>query len=86
MNDHSDYAMIEAKLHEGMYPGNRHKCRRDVGRIAGGCLAAGRITAQEADALRELAISLSSDGAKLGTREWDEGVSFGRRQIGRAHV
>ena len=80
MNDYSDYAMIEAKLHEGMYPGNRHKCRRDVGRIAGGCLAAGRITAQEADALRELAISLSSDGAKLGTREWDEGVSFGRRQ------
>ena len=82
MNDYAmnDYAMIEAKLHEGMYRGNRHKCRRDVGRIAGGCLAAGRITSDECDSLRDLAVSLSSDSKTLGEREWNEGVAFGRRQ------
>ena len=80
MNEHSDYAMIEAKLREGMYPGNRHRCRRDVGRIAGGCLAAGRITPAECDSLGEIAVSLSSDSKTLGEREWNEGVSFGRRQ------
>ena len=76
----ADYRMIEKKLHDGMYIGNRHKCRRDVGRIAGGLLAAGRISTDEADRLRDLAVSLSSDGAKLGTREWDEAISFGQKQ------
>ena len=47
MNEYSDYGMVEAKLHEGMYDGNMHACLRDVGRIAGGCFAAGRLTQDE---------------------------------------
>ena len=42
MSEYSDYGMVEAKLHDGMYDGNMHACLRDVGRIAGGCFAAGR--------------------------------------------
>ncbi len=80
MEGYSDYSMVEGKLREGMYPGNRHKCRRDVGRIAGGLLAAGRLSSSEVDALRALAVSLSSDSKKLGEREWNEGVSFGSKQ------
>ena len=30
MEEYSDYSMVEGKLRDGMYPGNRHKCRRDV--------------------------------------------------------
>ena len=80
MEGYSDYSMVEGKLREGMYPGNRHKCRRDIGRIAGGLLAAGRLSSSEVDALRALAVSLSSDSKKLGEREWNEGVSFGSKQ------
>ncbi len=80
MSEYSDYGMIEQKLREGMYVGNRHKCRRDVGRIAGGCLASGRISEEESVALRKLALSLSSDGERLGAREWDEAVAYGCRQ------
>lgn len=80
MEEYSDYSMVEGKLRDGMYPGNRHKCRRDVGRIAGGLLAAGRLSSSEVDALRALAVSLSSDSKKLGEREWNEGVSFGSKQ------
>ena len=36
--EYSDYQMIEEKIRQGMTPGTRHKTRRDVGRIAGGCL------------------------------------------------
>lgn len=75
-----DYQTIEQKLHEGMYKGNRHRCRRDVGRMAGGYLAAGRISPREADVLKQLAVSLSSDGKKVGTAEWDEAISFGQKE------
>ena len=79
MSEYSDYGMVEAKLHEGMYDGNMHACLRDVGRIAGGCLAAGRLTQDELDALRRLAVSLCRNKAQ-GERKWDEAVSFGRKQ------
>ena len=72
--------MLEEKIREGMWQGNRHVCRRDVGRIVGGCLAAGRISQDEADRLRELAVSLSSDGEYIGTKEWNEAVNFGTKQ------
>lgn len=78
--DYSDYDMIEAKIREGMYKGNRHRCRRDVGRIAGGLLAAHRLSQTEVDRLGAIAIELSSDSKTLGEREWNEGVSFGVKQ------
>ena len=80
MTNYSDYSMLEGKIRQGMVKGTRHLTRRDVGRIVGGCLASGRITASEADSLRSLAIQLSSDGEYLGTKEWDEAVAFGREQ------
>ena len=79
MSDYSDYGMVEAKLREGMYDGNMHACLRDVGRIAGGCFAAGRLTQDELDSLKDLAVSLSRNKAQ-GARKWDEAVSFGRKQ------
>lgn len=79
MSGYSDYGMVEAKLHEGMYEGNMHVCLRDVGRIAGGCRAAGRLTDAELASLKALAVSLSVNVAE-GERKWDEAVEFGRGQ------
>ncbi len=79
MSEYSDYGMVEAKLHDGMYDGNMHACLRDVGRIAGGCFAAGRLSPDELDSLRNLAISLSRNKS-LGARKWDESVAFGQKQ------
>lgn len=79
MSEYSDYSMVEAKLREGMYDGNMHACLRDVGRIAGGCHAAGRLTDSELESLKSLAVSLSRNKAQ-GGRKWDEAVAFGRNQ------
>lgn len=79
MSEYSDYGMVEAKLREGMYDGNMHACLRDVGRIAGGCHAAGRLTDAELESLKSLAVSLSHNKAQ-GERKWDEAVAFGKRQ------
>ena len=79
MNEYSDYGMVEAKLHEGMYDGNMHACLRDVGRIAGGCFAAGRLTQDELDSLKDLAVSLCRNKSQ-GERKWNEAVAFGQRQ------
>lgn len=79
MSGYSDYGMVEAKLREGMHDGNMHACLRDVGRIAGGCHAAGRLTDGELESLKSLATSLSRNKAQ-GARKWDEAVAFGRNQ------
>lgn len=79
MSEYSDYGMVEAKLREGMYDGNMHACLRDVGRIAGGCHSAGRLTDAELESLKSLAVSLSRNKAQ-GERKWDEAVAFGKRQ------
>lgn len=79
MNEYSDYGMVEAKLREGMYDGNMHACLRDVGRIAGGCFASGRLTQDELDSLKDLAVSLSRNKSQ-GERKWNEAVTFGLRQ------
>lgn len=79
MSEYSDYKMVEEKLHEGMYDGNMHATLRDVGRIAGGCFASGRLTAEELESLKSLAISLSRNKAQ-GERKWDEAVEFGKKQ------
>ena len=79
MSEYSDYGMVEQKLRDGMYEGNMHACLRNVGRIAGGCLAAGRLTQAEIDALGDIAVSLSLNKAE-GRRKWEQSVQFGSRQ------
>ena len=79
MSEYSDYAMIEQKIKDGMYDGNMHACLRDVGRIAGGCFASGRISQDELDSLKSLAVSLSRNKAQ-GERKWNEAVAFGQKQ------
>lgn len=71
--------MIEQKLRDGMVQGEMHRCLRDVGRIAGGHVAAGRLSQDECDRLGELAISLSINKAEA-RRKWAEATSFGRKQ------
>lgn len=84
MSEYSDYGMVEAKLREGMFDGNMHACLRDVGRIAGGCHASGRLTDDELESLKTLAVSLSRNKAQ-GERKWNEAVAFGKRQpLGRS--
>lgn len=77
--NYTDYGMIEQKLREGMFTGNMHKCLRDVGRIAGGCLATGRISQEECDKLRSLAINLSNT-KREAERKWDAAVKFGQKE------
>ncbi len=72
-----NYEMIADKLREGMYESNMHKCLRDIGRLAGGCAASGRITESELAMLGDLAVSLSVN-KKEGARKWREAVEFGR--------
>lgn len=79
MSEYSDFGMVEQKLRDGMYEGNMHACLRNVGRIAGGCLAAGRLTQAEIDALGDIAVSLSLNKAE-GRRKWEQSVQFGSRQ------
>ena len=79
MSEYSDYAMIEQKLREGMHEGNMHKCIRNVMRIAGGCVAAKRITEEQCESLCDLAVSLSINKAEA-RRKCDEAVAFGKRQ------
>lgn len=71
--------MVEQKLREGMFEGNMHRCLRDVGRIAGGHVSAGRLTVEECDRLGEYAVSLSKNKAEA-KRKWVESTSFGTKQ------
>lgn len=75
----NDYEMIERKLRDGCFEGNRHNCLRDVSRLAGGCFASGRIDFHELECLRELAMSLSGGGKEFA-REWDRGIEYGKGQ------
>ena len=77
--EYSDYGMIEQKLREGMFEGNMHACLRNVGNIAGGCLASGRLTEAEVDSLGKVAVSLSLNKAR-GKREWDEAIEWGKKK------
>ena len=79
MSEYSDYGMVEAKLREGMFEGNMHACLRNVGRIAGGLLAAGRLSPDEVDSLGDIAVSMSLNKAE-GRRKWNESISFGQKQ------
>ena len=79
MSDYSDYKMIEQKLRDGMVQGMMHACLRDVGSIAGGCLAAKRITQEECDALGALAESLAIN-KREAQRKWKEGVEYGLKK------
>ena len=71
--------MIEQKLRDGMIVGQMHACLRDVGRIAGGCVTAGRLTVEECERLGEYAVSLAKNHAEA-TRKWAEAVEFGKKQ------
>jgi RecA-family ATPase len=73
------YEVIENKLNEGMVQGQMHTCLRDIGRLAGGYAAAGKLTASELDALGTLAAARSIN-AKEGLLKWRAAVEFGRRQ------
>jgi len=75
----NDYEMIERKLRDGCFEGNRHNCIRDVSRLVGGCLAAGRLGYGEGESLRGLAMDLSGGGKEFA-REWDKGVEYGKGQ------
>ena len=62
-----------------MVSGNMHHTLRDVGRIVGGHVSAGRLKQDEADRLGELAVSLSLNKAEA-RRKWAEATSFGLKQ------
>ena len=71
--------MIEQKLRDSMVEGQMHECLRDVGRIAGGCLSSGRISASDVGALCDLAKSLAIN-PRQAEREWSKAVAFGAAQ------
>lgn len=74
-----DYEFIEQKLHEGMVEGQMHECLRDIGRLAGGYLSSGRITASDVGSLCALAKSLAINPGQA-EREWSKAVAFGAAQ------
>ena len=72
-----DYETVEAKLRNGMVQGQMHLCLRDYGRLAGGLLAAGRLSRAETERLGQLAVTLSNN-PRSGARKWEEAVEHGR--------
>lgn len=75
----TDKELIIQKLNQGMYQGNMHLCLRDIGRLAGGYLASGRLTSSDCDDLGSVAERLANN-KKLAKREWQEAVDFGKAQ------
>lgn len=70
------YETIEGMLKNGVYEGNRHNCIRDASRLAGGCVASGRLSQTDADALGVFALQLAGGGREF-EREWVRGVQHG---------
>lgn len=73
------YDVVERKLRDGMVEGQMHVCLRDIGRLAGGYLAAGQLTAGDCEQLGRMAVGLSKS-KRLGERTWTEAVAYGRQQ------
>jgi len=73
------YDYISNRLTGEMCEGNMHACLRDVGRMAGGLVAAGHLSEADLATLCEIAESLAINKAEAGTK-WAEAVSFGRRE------
>ncbi|MBQ1345704.1 MAG: AAA family ATPase [Kiritimatiellae bacterium] len=74
----TDYEYIESKIDEGMYQTHMHTCLRDIGALAGGFLAAGRLSAADCDALCEHAKSLAINKAEA-ERKWKSAVVYGTK-------
>lgn len=74
----TDYEYIQSKIHEGMYQTHMHTCLRDIGALAGGFLAAGRLSSSECDALCEYAKSLAINKSEA-ERKWKSAVVYGTK-------
>ena len=73
------FEIVEKKLREGSIPGNRHATRRDIGRLAGGYLAAHKLNSVDVGRLGQIAAQLS-DSPKPAMREWQEAVEYGQQE------
>lgn len=73
------YDYLASRLKAEMYEGNMHGCLRDVGRLAGGYLAAGSMTRNDVDGLASVAESLALNRGEALTK-WSEAVEFGRSE------
>jgi hypothetical protein len=71
----TDYEFIQSKISEGMYQSNMHKCLRDIGALAGGFLAAGRLNPTDCDNLCEYAKTLAINKAEA-ERKWKSAVVY----------
>lgn len=74
----TDYEFIQSKIQEGMYQTHMHTCLRDIGALAGGFLAAGRLTPQDCDALCDYAKSLAINKSEA-ERKWKSAVVYGTK-------
>ena len=74
----TDYEYVQSKIHEGMYQSHMHTCLRDIGALAGGFLAAGRLTSAECDSLCEYAKSMAINKSEA-ERKWKSAVVYGTK-------
>jgi len=75
----SAFDHINNTLNLHYYKGNRHNCRRDVGRLVGGYLASGSLPGSDFDKIRA-AIAAGSDTPKHAVDEFDKAVAFGQKE------
>jgi regulatory protein RepA len=73
------YDYLSNRLAGEMCEGNMHACLRDVGRMAGGLVAAGHLSEADLASLCEIAGSLAINKAQAEAK-WAEAVNFGRRE------
>jgi hypothetical protein len=73
------YQYIADRLTAEMIQGNMHACLRDLGRLAGGYVAAGDMPETDLVALQSLAEEKSINRAEAASK-WAEAIAYGRSQ------
>ncbi len=73
------YEIVEKKLNANMVAGQMHVCLRNIGRLAGGYKAAGKLSAGELAALEQHAVALAKN-KREAAHKWREAVEYGQRQ------
>ncbi len=73
------YDLVKNKLQLGMIAGQRHACKRDCGRLAGGYFASGSLNISDVEMLKNIACSLSNTPKQCG-KLWDSSVAHGKQE------
>lgn len=79
MTSEKDFQTVKRMLEENMVEGGMHVAIRGAGRLAGGMLAAGRLSSADIAALCRCACNMAVN-SKEAAQKWEDAVDYGRRE------